>query len=292
MPTLMETTLKFDCTRLEEQVLINKEKDTQLDRRVTALEGKETPVYTPMDLDLNTGVVAVTYDTTDGISLTTQGTIKANTGTDQVVVDYEIPIVAGNNILIDKKADEDKIEVKLDTTQDITIKNTDISEGYRQFIVDVSRTGNFSEGALVTKYTYGSIISTTPGNNAWTLTLPANYEECEPGNYTLLSTGNVKTLFGNQSIHGSGNIDLYIHNMTFVLPDGNCYARWISSKNLVIDSLTDLKTVFGNTFKLPLFGDVPKSGGVAIMITETKLIMNDLQWNYSDFTITDTVTTV
>lgn len=112
------------------------------------------------------------------------------------------------------------------------------------------------------------------------------------GNADLLSSANVKTLFGNQSIVGIGNIDLYVHNMTFTLPDGNCYGRWISSKNLNIDSLTDLKTVFGNTFKLPLFGDVPKSGGTAVMITETKLIMDDLDWNYSDFTISDIVTTV
>lgn len=301
MPTLMETTLKFDCTRLEEQVLLNKEKDVQLDTRVTALEGKETPVYTPMDLDLNTGIVAVTYDTTDGISLTTQGTIKSNTGTNDVVVDYEIPIVAGNNILIDKKADEDKIEVKLDTTQDITIKNTDIREGYRQFIVDASRTGNFSEGALVTKYTYGSIISTTPGNNAWTLTLPANYEECEPGNYTLLSTGNVKTLFGNQSIHGSGNIDLYRHNIRISgssVPYSDIMARVviISSKNLVVDSLTDLKTLLGDTFVYPATGYDPYSGantGFVYQITESYVISSTGRVSMANMTdITDTVTTV
>lgn len=289
MPTLMETTLKFDCTRLEEQVLINKEKDTQLDRRVTALEGKETPVYTPMDLDLNTGVVAVTYDTTDGISLTTQGTIKANTGTDQVVVDYEIPIVAGNNILIDKKADEDKIEVKLDQSKDIKLIGGSTNSVY--FTSDSSASFGAPEGFIYSSFGDENgiprIRQKDPGGLR-TYTFPTNTY----GEHTVLTNKYVKTLFGNKSIYGSGNIDLYVHNMTFVLPDGNCYARWISSKNLVIDSLTDLKTVFGNTFKLPLFGDVPKSGGVAVMITESKLIMNELEWNYSDFTITDTVTTV
>lgn len=104
--------------------------------------------------------------------------------------------------------------------------------------------------------------------------------------------GGFKSIFGNQSVVGTGNIDLYVHNMTFHLPDGDCYGRWYSSNNLNLNSLTNIKTVFGNTFKLPLFGDVPKSGGVAVMLTETELIMDELKWNYSDFTFTDDVKTL
>lgn len=106
-----------------------------------------------------------------------------------------------------------------------------------------------------------------------------------------VDAGGFKTIFGEQVV-GTGNIDLYVHNMTFHLPDGDCYGRWYSSNNLNLNSLTDIKKVFGKTFKLPLFGDVPKSGGMAVMITETNLIMDTLAWTYSDFTFVDDVKTL
>lgn len=234
----------------------------------TGPQGPAGLTYMPMDLDLNTGIVGVTYDTTDGISLTTQGTIKSNTGTDSVVVDYEIPIVGGTGISIDKKANEDKIEVKVDSSKVITATGFHAKEG-------VTESYLYSDNLQYWDYE----------GNQYMLIFPS-----EQG--TLTTENSFKTLFGNKNIVGSGNIDLYVHNMTFVLPDGNVYGRWYSSNNLNIDSLTDLKTVFGNTFKLPLFGDVPKSGGTAVMITESKLIMDDLEWNYSDFTFTDDVKTL
>lgn len=71
-------------------------------------------------------------------------------------------------------------------------------------------------------------------------------------NAHALNSDNVKTLFGNQSIMGSGNIDLYQHNISFVSSVDGTYTIIhlviISSKNLQVDSLTDLKTLLGNTF--------------------------------------------
>ena len=61
-------------------------------------------------------------------------------------------------------------------------------------------------------------------------------------------SNNVKTLFGNQSIYGSGNIDLYRHNITVSLggaPYANMYILFISSSSLVVDSLTDFFTLAG-----------------------------------------------
>lgn len=61
--------------------------------------------------------------------------------------------------------------------------------------------------------------------------------------------GNVKTLFGNQqSIYGSGNIDLYRHNVWFTAVSGSqtivdCVFTVISSSNTAIDSLNDLFSV-------------------------------------------------
>lgn len=54
----------------------------------------------------------------------------------------------------------------------------------------------------------------------------------------------LKTLFGKETIFsmdGSGNIDLYCHNISF---SDKVYFTAVSSNNLQIDSLTDLQTVF------------------------------------------------
>ena len=60
----------------------------------------------------------------------------------------------------------------------------------------------------------------------------------------LMSTDNVKTLFGNQSIVGSGNIDLFNHFITLTLSDNSkLYLNYYSSNKLVCDSIQDLTTV-------------------------------------------------
>lgn len=55
----------------------------------------------------------------------------------------------------------------------------------------------------------------------------------------LMSEDNVKTLFGNQSIIGTGNIDLYRHD----LEANNVHFTIYSSSNLKVDSPQDLTTV-------------------------------------------------
>lgn len=72
-----------------------------------------------------------------------------------------------------------------------------------------------------------------------------------------------KTLFGDQSIEGTGNIDLYKHTVSItgeaesttlgdITIDG--YIIFYSSKSLECNSLTDLKTVLGDTFVEKAFG--------------------------------------
>ena len=148
--------------------------------------GPAGATYTPMDLDLNTGISAVTYNTTNGISLTTQGTIRANTGTNQVVVDYKIPIVAGNGISIAKKANENKIEVKVDSSRSITATGFVASEN----------------GMSVSLYSDNIQYQDYQGNQ-YMYTFPSK-------NGTLTTDGSFKTLFG-KSIVGTGNINLYRH---------------------------------------------------------------------------------
>lgn len=75
-----------------------------------------------------------------------------------------------------------------------------------------------------------------------------------------------KTLFGNQSIVGSGNIDLYVHNIQIDgyigLTSNTITIRFtkISSNNLVCNSLTDIGTLLGNDINISATGYVIYSG--------------------------------
>lgn len=76
----------------------------------------------------------------------------------------------------------------------------------------------------------------------------------------FLREDNVKTLFGNQSIYGSGNIDLYRHNVKLTSSSLECVFTVISSSNTAIDSLTDLfsilKPIVGSDSIYPINGRV------------------------------------
>lgn len=73
-------------------------------------------ITTMTDLDLTYGNTTVTYDTTDGMTINGQARFTYNGGTTKdVTMDIEVPIVAGDGITIDKKANQEKVEVKLDT---------------------------------------------------------------------------------------------------------------------------------------------------------------------------------
>ena len=66
----------------------------------------------------------------------------------------------------------------------------------------------------------------------------------EVSNEDLMSTDNVKTLFGTESIIGSGNIDLFTHFLTLTAADGSVlYINFPSSNKLECDSLQDLTTM-------------------------------------------------
>lgn len=107
----------------------------------------------------------------------------------------------------------------------------------------------------------------------------------------VLYKDNVKTIFGNQSIIGKGNIDLYEHDIVITGTNIAAYLTCYSSKNTKIDSLTDLKTICGNTFTKSCTGAV---SGVAVMaITESKLLKVDgTEQLLTGVTFTDTVTTI
>lgn len=268
---------------LEEQVDYNKDCINDLDLRVTTLENKEPPVYTPMDLDLNTGIVASTYDTINGLSLTTQGTIKSNMGTDQVAVDYSIPIIGSDTISIDLDQTNNKLVFKVHPTANL--------KGNSFTAENVS--GSVTQS---TKLSYDGYITITNPAGTRMFNIPWNY-----GGGSLLTDKSVKTLFG-KSIFGSGKIDLYRHNICFTSTDQDKMAKIrfivISSKNVNVNSLANLKTLLGNTFTYPVNGGTGDNKSV-YEITETgykagatPYVLYDTVTAYPAGTWTDTVTTV
>ena len=119
--------------------------------------------------------------------------------------------------------------------------------------------------------------------------LPLSHAEEE-----ILTDKNVKTLFGNQTLYGSGNIDLYRHQLQF--KDGKTlyFAEIISSSNLKIDSLQDLTTLTKATtnFKIVLY-DETDAGANEILIYSGSIWEYDIAGEAATFTtITDVVTTI
>jgi hypothetical protein len=147
-------------------------------------------------------------------------------------------------------------------------------------------------------YKAGYIEYTNP-NQHMKLNLPLYSAQ---GTVDLLSSESVKTLFGNQSIVGSGNIDLYRHIVELNINTGNgvtAYAVIISSKNLIIKSLADLKTVLGNTFNYPIqgFGQTDSSEGIIAYLMTDRFVYCNTSYtttsvSWANVTISDTVTTI
>lgn len=105
MPVLNDADIKisFNCNRLEEQV----------DKLTNAIKtgGNGAPIT---DVNLSLGDISVTYNTTDGVHMTSTGeiTYEGKENKDQPVIDLAIPIVAGDGISIDKKENSEQIEIK------------------------------------------------------------------------------------------------------------------------------------------------------------------------------------
>ena len=88
------------------------------------------------------------------------------------------------------------------------------------------------------------LLNNLEGNTNYTVELIYNQNEdkltINKAEDELLSADNVKTLFGNQSIIGQGNIDLYVHHL---LINSNCYFTIYSSNNLNVDTPEKLTTL-------------------------------------------------
>lgn len=326
------------------------------------------------DIDLTLGDETVLYDTTNGIQLSATGKITRKDGTsEQPQVDLDIPLVPGKGIIIDKVADKEQVEAKVDTsvvalksdltpyakTVDVVAKSqvgaasgvaslgadgkvpaaqlpgggsggsidadtlngllsasNGISIGKTtvgdKVEVKIDPTSDIKAGSiqldgsahLSTKVTNtGSIIVTD--TFAGTKEYAYRFKRTKEGVSDILSNNDVKTLFGNKSIVGSGNIDLYEHDIQLTTSTAtvNVHIGKTSSNNLKVDSLTDLKTLFnlGTYFSIVdrVKGSIVVNGTryEASAVTNSGITyytgltsIGTVAW--ADLTITDTVTTV
>ena len=96
-----------------------------------------------------------------------------------------------------------------------------------------------------------------------------------PGVHYMLTDKTVKTIFGNSiyAADGTGNIDLYAHDITITKGTGKAFLTVYSSKNTNIDSLDNLKTIAGATFTKSCTGYI--NSKVIVAITETAFILAD-----------------
>lgn len=353
------------------------------------------------DTDLTYGDVTVDYNTTDGMTIT--GTMRQTfNGTNHdSTMDLEIPIKPGKGIVIDKPADKQQVNIKVDINDAVKSGNSSGTIAIGQYssgegvaigkyadskvygtaiaignyattnngeaiAIGVSSvttgTGGVAVGANAKANAYESVAigrnaqaqgdgSVIVGSNCNTtnqnIVILGYYADTADANasgvrfvladgtssarhnylkitkdgtnvYHMFLNGTevptqTKTLFGDKSIVGSGNIDLYRHNIHIAgeTTDSEVFCNMIviSSKNTVVDSLTDLYTLCnGMGDLLPISGlcriaELPNVKGPATLCRATA--SGGIYWidsnnasrlyNWSSMptlTITDTVTTI
>lgn len=364
--------------------------------------GKDDGINTLTDINLTLGDTTVQYDTTDGIQINSTARFTAQGTNHDAMMDLAIPIVGKDGIVIDKAADSEKIDVKVDSSKIFNIINISnntssfnripylpknrktlstevlellyVDEGNTNDIGDIPSyvnpefgdtkssnavliTGDptkpyqaankkYVDDGFVAKVTtssqddrvygiakdgsryiiptsqnvpnLGNIAQYTTGDNIRTNT-PINNLDCANKKYVddniAAKLGGVsslngqtgalttKTLFGTNSILGTGNIDLYKHVINFLFENNNFNMVVYSSKSLNVDSLTDLKTLIGDAATENVSGyvyDGASSSYYPVINVNTETLevfyvhtQNGLaSVSLSDYTITDTVTTI
>lgn len=177
----------------------------------------------------------------------------------------------------------------------------------------IANPGETLGGSIVT-FIGQDIGATEPSNGGRLLSnTPTQPYHCATKKYVDDAVANAnpqtfKTLFGNQSIVGTGNIDLFKHHVSFEYTSttGVVYTYYtdiLSSQNFPIDSLTDLKTYLGNEFTKDIYGWATRTDGkktyIGIAATQAQIIYHSALnpeftefLGINNFTISDTVTTI
>ena len=197
-------------------------------------------------------------------------------------------LLSAGGISIGKTTAGDKVEVKINPAADIVGATFEARD-------------NPTSPVEYTRLRYSGVFEYHNPMFDYTFSLPATGDS---GIYQLLASNYVKTLFGNQSIVGAGNIDLYRHHILCSTPNEGIKVliTVISSKNLKVDSLTDLKTLLGNTFECPCTGYAMARSQSLAICNENGFLPIDIWVNVVDPTpditwsniesIVDTVTTI
>lgn len=258
----------------------------------------DTSVYTPIK-NINKGNE---YQEADGLTAADMNAIVENidylynnsggSGGSSGSIDADTLnglLSAGNGISIGKTTAGEKVEIQIDKLNDFLL--TPLSK--------VMGVGNATRYLGFTLTPDPKIKELTPvGVSYYT------FEVGAPGNRSIICKDNLRTIFGNQSIVGSGNIDLYRHHILCSTPDEGIKVliTVISSKNLEVDSLTDLKTLLGNTFECPCIGYAAAQGLSLAICNENGFFPIDIWVNVVDpipdvtwsniESIVDTVTTI
>lgn len=195
---------------------------------------------------------------------------------------------AGDGISIGKTTAGDKVEVKINPEVNIVSATFEARD-------------NPTSPIEYTRLRYTGVFEYHNPMFDYIFSLPSIGDS---GIYQLLASNYVKTLFGNQSIVGSGNIDLYQHHILCSTPNAGIKVliKVISSKNLKVDSLTDLKTLLGNTFECPCTGYDRTQAKSLVICNENGFLPIDIWVNVIDprpdvtwsniESIVDTVTTI
>lgn len=197
---------------------------------------------------------------------------------------------AGDGISIGKTTAGDKVEIGIDKLNDFLLTPLDKVMG----VGDATRYLGF------TLATDPRIKELNPRGVSY-----YTFAAGPPGNRSIICKDNLKTIFGNQSIVGWGNIDLYKHHIVCTSLDIHIKViiEFISSKNLKVDNLTDLKTLLGNTFECPCIGyaALPSVNQLSICNEKGFLPLDiwanvpdpspDVTWDNVSI-ITDTITTI
>lgn len=214
-----------------------------------------------MSLDGGSGVSSfVVYIPTSGPS--TELYFPAKSGTlatlDDIPTGGGTTYTAGKNIAIDGTTIKTKDDVNFDTavTNALTVATTGIfTRGPINRVPNINFGTSAEPLSATGLYSFCTVFTTTGNENKTTygFKIPSvgGFADIRFPNVTygnLVVQEQLKTIFGNQSIVGSGNIDLYRHNITISVlsntePLAWVYITYISSSNLKVDSLTDLKTL-------------------------------------------------
>lgn len=104
-------------------------------KQLNAVQGNYTDIT---NIDLNTGDTTVEYDTELGITVNAKGTVTHKNGAkEQPTTKFEVPIIAGAGVSIDKKETEEKVEIKSlnsnieNGTGYVLIQTTDTNQSFK-----------------------------------------------------------------------------------------------------------------------------------------------------------------